>query len=94
MHLNNRVLLLDFSVLTNKTYKFFIDQELYELEIQEKANSFDYDLRIDYEAQTQQNLERKAYEQTEKKAYIGSILTAILLFVSLYALFFYLKSLQ
>ncbi|MEO0340130.1 MAG: hypothetical protein AAF242_13060, partial [Bacteroidota bacterium] len=62
--------------------------------IQEKEDSFDYDLKIDYEAQTTLNQQRKDEEKADRKAYLLSVLVLVVLYFILYWLFTYIKSLQ
>lgn len=90
VHLNQKVLLVDFNVLEPKVYSFFIDQELYELTINRQGPEFAYDLRVNTEAETPRNLERKANDKKELRLYFYSILVTIFLFSSLIILFSYL----
>jgi len=73
VHCNNQVLLLDFNVLHPKSYKFFIDQELCELNIDQKEGAFSYDLLIDYDADTPRNRIRDAREKDDTNAYLLSL---------------------
>lgn len=81
IHLNSRVLIIDFNVLQSKTYSFLINEEICELQIEEQASGFKYDLGVN-EAQ---ELARKEKKKKEEKKFlyqqIGAvILTSIFLF--------------
>lgn len=91
VHLNNQVLLIDFNVLENKMYSFFIDQELYELQIQRSGPDFSYNLHLNTEADTPKNNERKKDEKTELFNYVLSILVTIVLFALLIFFFSFVK---
>jgi hypothetical protein len=90
VHLNNQVLLVDFNVLDHKMYSFFIDQELYELTISPEGPDFSYELKVNTEADTPRNLERKANDRFELRQYLISILVTVVIFASLIILFSYL----
>ena len=91
VHCNNRVLLLDFNVLQPKSYKFFIDQELCELNIDKDNNCFCYDLSIDYQADTPKNRHRDAEEKEERRAYLLSLLTGVGILLVAFVIAYYIK---
>lgn len=82
VHCDNKVLLLDFNVLGAKTYSFFIDQELYELSILSQAGAYEYELKINYQADTPQNNSRKTEKKEERQAILLSLLIVALLLLS------------
>ena len=92
IHLNSRVLIIDFNVLQSKKYSFLINNEICELQIKEQESGFKYDLGLN----EKQMAERKAIQKEKDRQYfyqkIGAIaLTSIFIFT--FSLFnFYLKS--
>ena len=93
VHCNNRVLLLDFNVLQPKSYKFFIDQELCELNIDrdQDQDQFCYDLTIDYKANTPKNLQREAFEKEERRAYLLSLVTGFGIIFLAFLIAYYIR---
>jgi hypothetical protein len=90
VHCNNKVLVLDFNVLQAKTYSFFIDQELYELAIQPQANSYHYELNINYEVDTPKNRSRKTTKDEDRRAFFLSLIVGGLIFLMAFVLAFFL----
>ncbi len=62
--LNNKILVIDFKVRETKSYSFFIDEELCEVNIKRINDSFNYTFEINKTVQTPLNERRK---KTEKK---------------------------
>ncbi len=82
IHLNSRILIIDFNVLNAKKYSFLINEEICELQIKEEESGFKYDLGVN-EAQA---AERKAIEKKANRKFlyqqIGAVaLTTLLLFI-------------
>ena len=90
IHCNNKVILLDFNVLDAKTYTFFIDQELYELAIKPEAGAYDYELNINYQADTPKNRSRKDDKEKDQKAFVLSLIIGALIFISAFLLAYFL----
>ena len=63
IHCNAKVIIIDFNVRESKTYSFFINQELCEIELERKGDKFYYHFHINEEADTPLNRERKARER-------------------------------
>ena len=89
IHLNSRVLLIDFDVFQSKTYSFLINEEICELQIEEQPSGFKYDLGVNEEQETA----RKKLKRKEEKNFlyqkIGAvILTSLLIFTITLFIFF------
>lgn len=81
IHLNSRILIIDFNVLKSKKYSFLINEEICELQIKEGDSGFKYDLGVNEE----QAAERKALKRKENRQFlyqqIGAVaVTALFLF--------------
>lgn len=90
VHCNNNVIVLDFNVLQAKTYSFFIDQELYELAIQPQADSYQYELNVNYKVDTPKNRSRKANKEEDRKAFLLSLVVGGIIFTGAFVLAFFL----
>lgn len=90
VHLNNKVLLIDFNVLETKMYSFFIDQDLYELQIKRSGQDFSYDLQVNTEVDTPKNNERKQAQKTETRNQLLVVAFTIVLFAILIIVFSFL----
>lgn len=62
--LNNKIIIIDFKVKETKSYSFFIDEELCEVNITRTNSNFSYSFEINKTVQTPLNEKRK---QTERK---------------------------
>ncbi len=71
VYCNSNIILIDFEVLEDKSYSFFIDEQLCEISIERKGKDFLYGFEIDRKADTPLNRQRK---RIEKKQLIQSIL--------------------
>ncbi len=63
-----RVIFIDFSVLQNWTYSFFIEDDLLELKIERRGEHFHYNFDVNRQIDTPKNRERKAQEKHERRA--------------------------
>jgi len=63
--LNSKVLVIDFKVKEAKSYSFFIDEELCEVNIKKDNDSFSYTFEIDKNVQTPLNERRKKREKKD-----------------------------
>lgn len=80
VQINNRIFIIDFNVLKNKSYSFFLGPELCELNVKrEKENNFTYGLKINQDADTPLNQLRKKYRRRDL---LWTILVFTLLFAS------------
>ncbi|MEZ5042949.1 MAG: hypothetical protein R2828_23845 [Saprospiraceae bacterium] len=85
IYLNTKVIIIDFQVLETKTYSFFIEEELCEIEVERKAAQFAYGFKINKEVDTAHNRSRKEREKADyRKGYwIGAAFFAFILIGSL-----------
>ncbi len=67
IYYNDKVLQTDQKVFQPKSYKFFVDEELCEIQVIELRNgSFGYEFKFDYKAETKGNAIRKKWEKKWK----------------------------
>lgn len=81
VYCNSRIMLIDFKILQNKTYSFFIEEELCELSIERKGDQFFYGFEPNIKADTPLNRERnkvKRKELFQSIAVLGALLIAII----------------
>lgn len=87
VHCNNSVMAIDFGVREAKTYSLLLDQQLCEISIDPAAGEgFTYDCRINHEADTPLNVERRARraeEQRSERWRLGAALAFIVTIVAL-----------
>lgn len=86
IHVNTRIVQIDFSVLQSKTYSFFIEDEFCEIVIEKRADHFEYGFEVNKTVDTPRNRERRVEEGRNRKhmaIFISSIvaLTLFALFV-------------
>ncbi|MEL6141007.1 MAG: hypothetical protein AAFU67_05265 [Bacteroidota bacterium] len=67
LYCDNKVMHIDFAVEESKTYKLLLDEELCEVAINRLDDGkYDYDCRLDDEAETPLNVARREAEAEEK----------------------------
>ncbi len=78
---NKKIVVIDFHVLKTKTYTFFIEDELCNLEVELKDDRWYYGLKIDEKTTTPRNIIRK---KEHKKNLITSliIMSFVILIIS------------
>lgn len=84
VYCNYKVMLIDFSVLDSKTYTFFLDEELCELNLERHGNHFRYGLNLNKEADTPLNRKRRLLDRKNMlKAglFLGGLILAISLLI-------------
>ncbi len=82
VYLNNEIFLIDFNILEEKNYNFFIGNEFMKLTICPHNNSYKYLLNVDTETPTPLNAAlKKSKNQDENLLLTGLILTSILLII-------------
>ncbi|MCC6816243.1 MAG: hypothetical protein IT267_07525 [Saprospiraceae bacterium] len=82
IYLNNDIFIIDFKVMEDKEYSFFIGNELMKLEIKRNQNEFNYELKVDQETDTPLNSAFKKRENEDEKLLLtGLIVVSILLLV-------------
>ncbi|MCB0680120.1 MAG: hypothetical protein KDC32_04100 [Saprospiraceae bacterium] len=67
IHCDRRVIVVDFSVLEDKTYSFFINEELCEVRLERRGDRFYYTFHINTEVDTPRNKARKQIERKHWK---------------------------
>lgn len=67
VYCNLRIILIEFSILQDYTYSFFIENEMLDLTINRQGNGFQYDFHINKEVDTPRNRERKVQEKQERR---------------------------
>ena len=92
IHLNSKVLIIDFNVFKSKKYSFLINEEICELQIKEGDSGFKYDLGVN----EKQAAERKALKKKEEQKFlyqqIGAVVLTSLLLISITLLLSYIKN--
>lgn len=93
VYLNAKVIIIDFQVLETKSYSFFIEEELCEIEVERQAERFAYGFKINQEVDTPLNRERKKTEKANyRKGYwLAGAFFALMLIGSLIFIFAYRK---
>ena len=71
IYCNSRIMVIDFHVLEDSSYSFFIDEELCEISIEKKGDQFFYGFEFNRTADTPLNRERR---KIEKRHLIQSLL--------------------
>lgn len=64
VHCNNKVMLIDFGVTDTKNYSFFLDQELFELQLTRENGNFSYNLKHNEEIDSPHNRRREQEKKT------------------------------
>lgn len=83
---NLRIVLVDFSVLDTKEYSFFLGEELCQLKLDRRGDTFVYDMNVNREADTPLNRERKARDKKhwfQSIVFFSAMLFCIITFSSL-----------
>lgn len=88
IHCNKKVLIIDFNVLGNKTYSFFLGYEFCELKVIKGGGSYHYDLSINEKVDTVLNKKRR---KIRRKDNIKSFLLAVLFFLIVFLLTYFLR---
>ena len=82
LYINNRITVIDFGVKKDKSYSFFIENELCDLTLEKKEDHWAYNFKINTKALTPANVARR---KREKRHMIYAI-AFLILFVSLIVL--------
>ena len=90
IHINRRIMQMDFSVKDSKSYTFFISDELIEIHLHNEGDSFSYEFKINREADTPLNRTRKIYRRRDlKKTILLMLGMGAFLFAVLYGALWY-----
>lgn len=87
IHANGKILLTDFSVEESRTYSFYLEDDLCEVVIERQKDGFGYSCRLNKEADTELNRERKKLERKHWRQtllWVGGILLTVI-FISVMA---------
>jgi hypothetical protein len=69
VHCNNNIVAIDFGVKESKMYTLFLDQQLCEVSIDHTGGErFTYDCRINYDAETPLNLQRRKQREEDARS--------------------------
>lgn len=71
---NLRIMLVEFSILQDYSYSFFIEDDLLEIKIERKGEDFCYFFQVNKEADTPKNRARKIQQKREQKQMILSLI--------------------
>jgi hypothetical protein len=82
VYCNSKIVLIDFKVRESKTYSMFLDEELLELKLDRKENTFFYSFQINKEADTPRNRQRIEDERRDLRQAV-IVLAGFLLLVAL-----------
>lgn len=77
VHCNNKVMLIDFGVKDSKNYSFYLDQELFELQLKREQGRFSYDLKHNEDIDSPHNRRRQQEKKTGKWRIIASVVVLI-----------------
>ncbi len=86
IYCDSKIILIDFKVLDDKTYTFFIDDQLCEIAIERKNGQFYYGFEINKKADTPRNRLRKKIEKRHLKQSL-LFLASIILIISTFTYF-------
>lgn len=80
VYCNERIVVIDFNVLSSKNYSFFIDEELCDVAIEEKEGKFSYGFTIDQVTDTPRNRGRRKMnrEQTIQTLIVAAVFILLL----------------
>lgn len=76
VYVNQKVVLIDFQVFATKTYPLFLEDELFEIEVERRNGQYYYGFSMDREADTPRNRARKVMERLHWKQtliFIGAL---------------------
>lgn len=76
VYLNSKIMLIDFKILDDKSYSFFIDDELCEFIInkEDPQHTFSYELKLDTHTATPKNVERNKIKRRELFLILGLLI--------------------
>lgn len=83
-YLDDRVMIIDFSILEDKIFHFYFDRELLTFEIKKIEAGFIYTLKVDKDAETELNIELKKERKEEIHIIILTLIILLAIFLTLY----------
>ncbi len=87
IHCNSKIMLYDFNVREPKSYSFFLEEELCEIELEQRENRFYYSFNINKDVDTPRNRVRKAKEKRhwqQSAIFFGAMVVCVALAVFLF----------
>ncbi len=83
VYCNTRIVVIDFGVRASKNYSFFINDELCDIEVEEKEGKFSYGFKIDEITDTPRNRGRRKMIRSEvlQSLIMGAAFLLIILLV-------------
>ena len=84
VYLDDRVMIIDFGIINDKSYNFFFERELLKLDIQKIEDGFVYKLNVDKETPTELNVEIKTERKEELHITILIIFIVAMIILTLY----------
>lgn len=82
IHCNTKIVVIDFHVRETKKYTFYINDELFDVHLEQKNGKFAYSFEIDERTRTPRNLRRWKNNRSEVVKTVGWAL-GIVAFISL-----------
>jgi len=81
IYCNASIMVIDFSVHTTRNYSFFINDELCDIEVEEKEGKFYYGFKVDQITDTPRNRVRRRLirEEVRQSLLLGAILIVVIL---------------
>ena len=83
-YLDDKVMIIDFGILDDKSYNFFFERELLKLDIHKLDDGYAYTLNVDKETNTELNVEIKTERKEEIHIIVLIVLIVLVVFLSLY----------
>ena len=81
IYCNASIMVIDFSVTTTRNYSFFINDELCDIEVEEKEGKFSYGFKVDQITDTPRNRVRRRLlmEEVRQALVVGAIVIGVIL---------------
>ncbi len=91
IYLNNEIFLIDYKILEQKSYNFFIGNEFMKLTIKKMKEDFEYLLEVDTETPTPLNSAMKKQEDEEQNFQLFGLIFICILLLALFIYNYYAK---
>ncbi len=87
IHCNAKIVVIDFHVRDTKKYTFYINDELFDVHIEQKKGKFAYSFEIDERTRTPRNIRRWRHDRSEIWTTVA-LATGVVLFIAMTVYFF------
>jgi hypothetical protein len=77
IYCNKKIVLLEFKLYESKQFTFFLNDELFKIDVIKTGNTYQYAFKVDMEAQTPLNKERTQLKKTTLKQSILAIIVSL-----------------